>query len=270
MYKLAVVFGTYNRGHLLWRSLERYAAQTFDMNDVQFIVLDDWSMDHTDEMLREYAKRLNIVTIRPPYKQPGTWRDSAAIMNIGIRAAHAEFIILTHPEVIPGNDALAQIWENRGDMRYVCCKPYYLTPGQQERIDSVDWNSKDGVLALRNLDRFYEDSAPIAGGPDYSHATIEAAQVWESWVFGGYSRETLKFMGGIAETSTWGSIDLSSWGRRQVLGIENITLTDERTLCAHQNHDDPRFNMSPTPRIMEHAQRDAGYWTPENARLKHL
>ena len=49
-FKAAVIMGTYNRGHLLRRSLENYAMQT--ENDFYIHVFDDGSTDNTKELVR--------------------------------------------------------------------------------------------------------------------------------------------------------------------------------------------------------------------------
>jgi len=129
---------------------------------------------------------------------------------------------------------------------YVCAKPFYLTARDQSRIDTVDWKEK-GPLAVREIEGFYDREQHGHSHPDYTPWSIEAIgkpggphPAWESWVIGGHNRATWKAMGGYLVSEKWGATDLLYLQRRRLLGIPNVTLTDDDTLCVHQNHDAPR------------------------------
>jgi hypothetical protein len=189
-------------------------------------------------MLRGAADKMNITVIRPPYKQQGTWRSEASIINIGLRAARGEFIIATHPEVMCGRDSIASMYEHRQENTYHCCKVYFLTPEQQAQLDRVDWHN-DNLLNVRNIPGFYESEPAIKGyGDHYKHANMEQHTQFDSWVFGGMTRKTWQAIGGLTEFTTWGSVDVDFLQRRTILQIPNITEMDEQTMCVHQNHDE--------------------------------
>ncbi|WP_157505611.1 glycosyltransferase [Geminicoccus roseus] len=57
--KVAMITGYYNRGHLIQRTLDSMAAQTYD--NLEIIVFDDRSQDDTADILRSYARK----AIRP-------------------------------------------------------------------------------------------------------------------------------------------------------------------------------------------------------------
>ncbi len=63
-YPIAVVMGTYNRAHLLVRSLTAYTYQTGRPEDFVLIIFDDGSTDFTREICAQFSKRLNIDYIR--------------------------------------------------------------------------------------------------------------------------------------------------------------------------------------------------------------
>jgi hypothetical protein len=229
---------------------------------------------------------MRYVVLTPGPKRE-KWRDCGAVLNYGIRAAAGDYILLTHPEVMPGRRSVAECvsrlaafevdrkwWGgsrswltdkdhplpiDRGPVpfgMYACCKPYYLTPRDQERIDTVDWLNT-GPLAVRQIEGFYEHEQHKNGNPDYSPWSIESIGKpgaphthWLSWVFGGCSRKTWRMMGGMLETGKWGSVDVAFVQRRRTLGIANHTCIEDDTLCCHQNHDDPAKNVI-TPRIEE-------------------
>lgn len=268
--KISIVLSTYNREHLLGRSLSCYLNQNFPLADMELIIIDDWSEDKTQNMLDRASLMIpRITVIKPPYKEAGIWRDCAATINIGLRAAKGEIICATHPEVMVGKDTLVQIVDLCRDNQYFSAKPYYLTPDQQLKLDSVDWVKK-GPMAVRDLPRFYEEADEIHGNPDYTHHSMDKHQTWGSWVFGAMTRKTWKEFGGMHESDYWGSVDISFITRRHLLEIPTVTMMDDETRVIHQNHDIPSENRSITPREMGLAMRNAGVWTPETARLNNL
>lgn len=261
----SVVMATYNRCHLLERSLECYARQDFPKDRFELVIIDDHSEDDTQGLVHDFCDeagiQYTILTTGPKWEE---WRDCGAVLNAGIRAAAGDYILLTHPEVMVGRRSVAEcitqlqrfestriVYPNMMGV-YACCKPYYLSTRDQERIDTVDWLN-EGPLAVRKIEGFYDEEQQ--GNPDYSPRSIESVghpgakhSHWLSWVFGGCSRETWKRMGGMLETGKWGSVDVAFVQRRRTLGIINHTCIEDDTICVHANHDAPGINV-PTPRI---------------------
>lgn len=268
----SLVMATFNRAHLLKRSLARYAVQDFPSDEFELIVIDDHSSDDTNEMVRTWAAATCIkTTILTPAPKLCEWRDCGAILNAGIRASSGKYILMTHPEVIPGKRSVTacvhwlEVHEERMKQAsqydiglYACSRVYYLSQKEQQLIDTVPWLGS-GVPALRELPGFYTDD--LNGHPDYRHDVTDKIgqpgfrlKTWESWVFGGCSRETWKRLGGMLETQYWGSVDVAFMQRRQTLGMPNHTCLDDDTIVAHQNHDSPQDWVTP---------RDPGMWQRE-------
>lgn len=266
----SLVFATYERGHLLERSLECYRRQDFPLEALELVVIDDHSTDHTRRLVMDWAGDLGvsyqIITCGPKQEN---WRDAGAILNYGMRAALGHFVLLTHPEVMPGRSSLSALVKKLEDYEcrragnsppesasiglYASCKVYYLSPREQEMIDTVDWKTR-GNLAVRDIPGFY--GLDSNGNPDYTHETTDRVatpgfrlQTWDSWVFGGCSRETWRRFGGMWTTRKWGSIDIAFRNRRKQLGMAEWTSPDERSIVIHQNHDGERDVK--TPRIHE-------------------
>lgn len=232
--KISVVMATYNRAHLLSRSLNGYWRSA--LIDTELIIIDDWSSDNTEDVVRGWSKLLNIVYIRPPYKQPGTWRSEASIINIGLRAARGEFIVATHPEIIPGQDSLHSMYAFRDPDTWHTCKPYFLTVNQQACLDDVPWHQTN--LAVRELPGFYTEEVEVLhGGGLYDHKAIEQATSWESWQFAGALRSTWQKLGGMYPFKTWGSVDMWLAAARKHHGIATKLETHPETYVVHQNHD---------------------------------
>lgn len=241
----SVVMVSYNRADLLCRSVSCYNKSNFDLSKLEIVVVDDGSTDHTSKICELFDSKIEVkyVKLRKP---DGLWRDCAVNINHGIRICSGHHILLTHPEVMVGRDTIAQFCDNSKDWQYTCAKPYYLSARDQERLDTVNW-MEEGPLAVRKIEGFYEVMQHAHGNPDYTPWAIESVgkpngrhKTWDSWVVGGYTRDTMKKLGGWIETKNWGTTDLVQLGRRHILGIPNVTLIDDSTLCVHQNHDAPR------------------------------
>jgi glycosyltransferase involved in cell wall biosynthesis len=80
----SVVIPTYNRAHLLARTLESVWQQRF--TDYEVVVVDDGSTDGTQEYLRTFGDRIRVV--RQANSGPGAAR------NIGVLAARGEYVAL--------------------------------------------------------------------------------------------------------------------------------------------------------------------------------
>ena len=59
--KVSVITGTYNPGHLIYKFIESILKQT--LTDLELIVVDDYSIDGTREILQDYAKKDNRIKL---------------------------------------------------------------------------------------------------------------------------------------------------------------------------------------------------------------
>jgi len=291
---VSIVMASFQRAHLLNRSLECYAEQEFNNDLLEIIVIDDHSTDGTRDLVTRWSHRTKIrATVLTPSPKLTGWRDCGAVLNHGIRASQGEYVLLTHPEVMPGKtsvkhcydilsrDELLRInravnankdvnglWVDSSGNRlepgsYACCPVYYMSPRDQELIDTVDWLGC-GALAVREIEGFYDNR--MGGHPDYSHEVTDLVgtdgfriQEWESWVFGGCSRRTWAELGGMLETDRWGSVDVGFMQRRKTLGIPTRTTRPAKDIVVHQNHDSAIDVQTP---------RNEGPWVRELSGFK--
>lgn len=79
---VSVVIASYNQAKYLGYTIESVLNQTY--GNVELIVIDDGSTDHTQEILSRYSGRLK------PIWQPNSERGAAR--NRGLREAHGDFI----------------------------------------------------------------------------------------------------------------------------------------------------------------------------------
>lgn len=203
-YDIAIVTGTYNRAHLLLRSLFHYQAckrpvkwfvNYRDKENIEnefpdrkvysicLIVMDDGSTDFTRELCEKFAnEQLPIYYFYMGDKQPGEWRDSAAFINQGMSfALHglgSSFVFPTHPEICVGEDTIATIVDycKENPDCFGMAKGYYLTPEQQEHFGyGKDWTWKRDLLERDDIpfpttEQFFETrsiKAFIEENPDF-------------------------------------------------------------------------------------------------------
>lgn len=256
----AIVLGTYNRGHLLDNSLLHY-QRTMQPGDC-LVIIDDGSTDDTRETVEWYADHIDIFYFRLE-KEPGTWRDSAEFLNMGIsfalNALRCQNVFITHPEIIPGEKTLEQA-KHLANMQsnrrvWVSAKGYYLTMQQQAYLMEhwrIKGNMHEDILKVRDIPGFYDvEGAPILGpAADYVHTAMDKHKVWQSWIWGGGNRMMWSYLGGVNESKFWGVVDVDLLNRRNAFNMLTATPSDERAMVVHQNHDDPNQNVV-TPRDMD-------------------
>jgi len=262
-HNTVVVLGTYNRGHLLQRSLKLYEKQ-----DALLIILDDDSNDDTYHICQSSPCPICYIQLPP---KNGKWRDSSCFLNKGISVAihtfKAEYIFITHPEIIPGLATISCCKQLAADSStWVNAKGYYLTPSQQQIIDTVRWELNP--LSVRQLPGFY-DLPSESQNKDYTPAAIDETDVWGSWIFGGGTAHMWRQFGGLTEFEIWGSVDVDLLNRRVHLGMHTVTPKAEDAIVIHQNHDDPTINII-TPRDMEKCMAALPDYRIEDARKPHL
>ena len=257
----SVVLCTFNRAHLLARSLHCYAKQT----DTAFelLVLDDGSEDGTEELVRSYAHKIKIRYTRLTDKKPGEWRDAGANINRGIILSEGEYVFITHPEVMVCFDCVEKAKRalKENPEAYFNARVYYLTSDMQERLDKVDW--KADFYRVRDIEGFYEESADLYK-EEYLGLVMnqfctprhtETCDIWESWVFGGMTRRTWKKFGGINESAHWGTVDFDFILRRRLMKWPTISPQDLYVI--HQNHDKAFGKHRPTVRDFDSMLKDA-------------
>lgn len=253
MTNTAIIIGTYNRAHLLRRSLLHY-------HDVDIYVMDDGSTDNTKQLCAPYD---NIRHIYLGHKIG--WRDSASFLNVGITSclkAGYEFIFITHPEIIPGKTTIESARALATDKEtWVSCKGYYLNPEQQSLLQDD--------AQVKNLPNFYGQgrSAEFLGNKQYLPENIEKIDVWHSWIFGGGSADMWRYFGGLTPFENWGSVDVDLLNRRHIAGMKTVTPNKDTDIVIHQNHDDPNINV-PTPRDMKECMKKLPRYSCKEDALK--
>jgi len=260
-YRNVVVFGTYNRAHLMRQSMYVYSESLTDQDCV--VVLDDGSTDDTMEVCAQYSANMDVFYFKLADKEPGEWRDSAAFLNMGIsfaiHALNAQRVIPTHPEIVPGIYTFAAINSDAAaSFDFVMFRGYYLPVELQLRYEAyINWTKtmqeSGSDWSIRHFKALCPDWYSY-GDPkhDFHPINLESdPNPFYSWIFCSASAETWNRYGGFTESNVWGAAaDLNFMARRGKGGFTIATPNEVDAWVLHQNHDDPKYNTV-TPRNME-------------------
>ena len=257
-YRNVVVFGTYNRAHLMRQSM--YAYQQSLSEDDCVVVLDDGSTDNTLEICDLYAHSLDVFYFKLQDKQPGEWRDSAAFLNMGIsfaiHALNAHRVIPTHPEIVPGIHTFAAINSAPEGIDFVMFRGYYLPVELQLRYEAyINWVKGwhgDMDWSIQTFKALCPDWYDYGDkNHDFHPNNLERdPNPFGSWIFCSATSETWKRFKGMPESSNWGTVDMAFMKQRHEFGFTIATPNEVDAWVTHQNHDDPKYNVL-TPRVME-------------------
>lgn len=99
---ISVIIPTFNKRDILLRTLNSLWQQDLSTDDFEILVVDDGSTDGTQEVLRELSAPCSL---RYYYQQH---KGQMAAINLGIRRARGEFILLTCADMIAAKDLLKE------------------------------------------------------------------------------------------------------------------------------------------------------------------
>lgn len=116
MQFLTIFTPTYNRAHTLYRTYESLCSQ--NCKDFIWLIIDDGSTDHTDELVNNWKKKENGFDIQYIYKENGGMHTAhnAAYENI-----HTELNVCIDSDDMMAPDAVEKIknaWEKIRDKNY--------------------------------------------------------------------------------------------------------------------------------------------------------
>lgn len=177
--KVAVLISNYNRGDLLERSLWLLGKQT---HHCQVFIADCGSEDHWEEIAKEYG------AIYEQIKKPEDQRSGPYFGWLwGYERADADFIILSHPEVMVPINAIELMLKEYEEGRRIAAQPFCLGPYPQIKIDKANW--QEDLIHLRELPGFWDYQNY------WGYTNYEAEHHYEQFIFTGMMEEDWERIG---------------------------------------------------------------------------
>ena len=102
MIRISVIIPTYNRRHVLERTLPGVLAQDFPPQDYEVIVVVDGATDGTTELLRDLKPKCSLRVLESHH------RGAGAARNVGVRAAVGELVLFLDDDLITTPGLLEQ------------------------------------------------------------------------------------------------------------------------------------------------------------------
>jgi glycosyltransferase involved in cell wall biosynthesis/peptidoglycan/xylan/chitin deacetylase (PgdA/CDA1 family) len=127
--KLSVVIPTFNRRHVLERTLPSLLAQDLPPEDYEVIVVVDGSTDGTVQMLRDWKPKCSFHVLESSRRGPGAAR------NVGIQAAVGELVLFLDDDLICTRGLLRQhCASHSGSEPLLVHGPIYVAPESSKTI----------------------------------------------------------------------------------------------------------------------------------------
>lgn len=89
-YKVTVIIPTYNSVEFLDSTINSIINQTFGFENIELIIIDDYSTDKTQELIDSYCDKYNNIKTFPSGKKTGT---PGRARNIAINNANSDYIM---------------------------------------------------------------------------------------------------------------------------------------------------------------------------------
>lgn len=263
--KATVILSTYNQPRWLERALWGYACQ--DRHDFELVVADDGSADTTRALIERMTGELPFPLQHVRHEDRGFRK--CTILNRGIEAARADYLIFSDGDCVPRADFVSQHLRLREPSRYLgggyCKLPLALS----EKIDRdvirnglhCDWD----WLIAQGLPRS-QRSLKLWARPGWRERVLNALTPtpprWAGNNASGWKADLIA-VNGFDERMTYGGEDLELGERLVHAGIRGKQIRFS-AICVHLDH--PRGYVEPGMRaandaIRAHTRRTRSRWT---------
>ncbi|PSL40667.1 glycosyltransferase involved in cell wall biosynthesis [Planomicrobium soli] len=127
---ITVVTPAYNAEQFIEKTMDSVLAQTLNKDQIQYIIVDDCSSDHTSSIIREYASKYDHICFVQLHENSGS---AGLPRNIGIELATSKYITFLDADdwlEEDGLERLCKILEETGDDYVVGKTIKYENSGQ--------------------------------------------------------------------------------------------------------------------------------------------
>ncbi len=261
----SVIVSTYNQPDWLQRCLWGYACQ--DRQDFEVVLADDGSTDATRTLVDSLRAQL-------PFPLQHVWHADdgfrkCTILNRGIEAARADYLIFSDGDCVPRADFVAQHLRLREPLRYLGGGYCKLPMALSLKIDraaiqaglhaDLDWLKANGLPRGKR-------SLKLWARPGWRETLLNALTPtpprWAGNNASGWKADLLA-VNGFDQRMTYGGEDLELGERLANAGVRGKQVRFS-AVCVHLEH--PRGYVQPAmraanDRIRDETRRECRTWT---------
>lgn len=261
----SIVLSTYNHPEWLQRSLWGYACQ--DRHDFEVVIADDGSRADTRELIEAMRGQL-------PFAVQHVWHEDdgfrkCTILNRGIAAARADYLVFSDGDCVPRADFVAQHLRLREPRRYLgggyCKLPMDLSHKIDRDAIAAGLHCDLAWLKANGLPR-RKRSLKLWAQPGWREKLLNAITPtpprWAGNNASGWKADLLA-ANGFDERMTYGGEDLELGERLANAGVRGKQIRFS-AVCVHLDH--ARGYVKPemraaNARIREATKREHRTWT---------
>lgn len=266
---VSVIISTFNQPDWLEKVLWGYAVQT--VRDFEIVLADDGSAEATRERIETMRQATGLV-IRHVWHEDLGFRKSR-IVNAGVIAAEADYLIFTDGDCIPRRDFVAAHLRFARPAHYLSGGYYRLPMLTSERITPDDIRSN----AIFNARWLYRAGIPLNHRLLKFHLSPRTAALCCRFTstpatFNGMSasawREDILRVNGFDERMQYGGLDRELGERLENFGVRPVQVR-YHALCLHLEHSrgycTPKA-ISQSREIRRETRETGRTWTPYGIR----
>lgn len=143
MIDVTIIVPVYNVKPYLKKCLDSLVQQDYNKNKIEIFIIDDFSTDGSDEIIKEYEQKYNFITTRYLEKNCGV----SHARNIGIKECKGEYIMFCDSDDTYEKNAVSifmkKVKEENADF---ITANYYITSGNKDiKVDTSSYFSKDTI-----------------------------------------------------------------------------------------------------------------------------
>lgn len=238
--KTCVLITTYNRGHLLEKSLERLTHLTLPD---EILIVDDGSnrqTDATEQICKGFEGRLPI---RYLYNNNPEWTTRSLASNIGIKNTDCDIIITTEPELIWVTDIIPQMLKQHQEHPEDIVSIGTIYHGQpNSHVRDLVYTDPKQFLSESIVEDYITEPRPY--DPNGFCKTVNMQATFACL----YMKDWLMKLGGWREDfEVWGFDDIEICTRLRIAGHGQVI--DKEMEAIHQ------FHSHPNPDVMGSAMQ---------------
>ena len=102
---VSVIIPTFNRCHILKKTLTAFLKQNYPESKLEIVVIDDGSFDNIKKTLKALERKTSSLEIKYFYQKN---KGPAAARNLGIKNCHGEIVLIVNDDVIPSKSLVSQ------------------------------------------------------------------------------------------------------------------------------------------------------------------